>query len=233
MTLIVALQGKDGLVLAGDSRGTIGDPRGLTAINDNQTKLFKLSSYCGIGVSGSSELAAKIIDELKVQLTKKNAEYADDILNSTRNLIRTRYDDWFSKFEVDKRPGLGLILVGLHKPKPVERLVKMRTFLLTGNEDFAPRLFPDGNCLLGVPQYATYLMHRFYDPGMTVENLSRLAVYLIAETATQDPKVGGPIRVATIILDKGYQELDESRVDEIINLNNEQNEKLKQFFFGG
>jgi Resolvase, N terminal domain len=45
MTLILGLRGKDGVVLAADSRGTIGDPRGLTAIDDTQTKLFQLGKY--------------------------------------------------------------------------------------------------------------------------------------------------------------------------------------------
>jgi 20S proteasome alpha/beta subunit len=87
--------------------------------------------------------------------------------------------------------------------------------------------------LQGAPQYALYLMHRFYSHEMNVSNTTRLAAYLIAETATQDPKVGGPIRIATITPNEGYQELESSTVEEIIAFNNEQNEKLKQFFLGG
>src|SRR5258706_13964879 len=105
MTLIVGLHGKDGIVLAGDSRGTIGDPRGLTAINDTQTKLFKLSQFCGIGIAGASELAAKIIDDLKVALAKSGTVHADKIVEEARALIRARYDDWFQKFAVGERPG--------------------------------------------------------------------------------------------------------------------------------
>lgn len=231
MTLIVALQGRDGMVLAGDSRGTIGDPRGLTAINDTQIKLFQLSPYCGIGTSGASELAAKIIDEFKVILSKKKLEYADDILNELRSCVKSRYDDWFAKFQPKDRPGLGFTLIGFHKDGTGKLLP--RTYFLASQTDFAPFLFPDGNCLAGVVQYAIYLKHRFYHPDMVVENLCRLAAYLIAETATQDPKVGGAIRIATIKDGAGYQELDDKQITEIIGLNNEQNEKLKQFFSGG
>ena len=39
MTLLVALRGKDGIVAAADSRGTFGDPRGVTAQNDSQRGL--------------------------------------------------------------------------------------------------------------------------------------------------------------------------------------------------
>src|SRR5215217_2138775 len=153
MTLIVALQGRDGLVLAADSRGTVGDPRGLTAINDDQTKLFELSRYCGIGISGSSELAAKLVDELKgVLLGSGSLEFADDILGQTRTLVRNGYDDWFVKFPLDQRPHLLFTLVGLQKNQDDELLP--RTYLLASQMDFAPQLFPTGNCLSGVRQYA-------------------------------------------------------------------------------
>jgi 20S proteasome alpha/beta subunit len=234
MTLIVALQGCDGSVLAGDSRGTIGDPRGLTAINDSHTKLFQLTRTCGVGISGASELALKLIDELKTEFAQNSQEEIDKIVSKSRETIRRRYDDWFAKFPVADRPGLNLIFCGFHKsgtskgndpPSP-------RTYLLTSQLDFAPQLAANGNMMSGVPQYATYLQHRLYNPGMSVNNLVRLAAYLIAETATQDPKVGGPVRIATLKADEGFRELDPKRVDEIIKLNEEQNEKLKQFFFG-
>lgn len=99
--------------------------------------------------------------------------------------------------------------------------------------DFAPQLAVDGCMMAGVPQYAIYLKHRFYDPSMRVEQASRLAAYLIGETATQDPKVGGPIRIAQVTKENGYHELTEAQVQEIIHLNEEQSVKLKQFFLEG
>jgi len=40
MTLIASIKAQDGIVLASDSRGTIGDPRGLTAIDDVHKKIL-------------------------------------------------------------------------------------------------------------------------------------------------------------------------------------------------
>jgi 20S proteasome alpha/beta subunit len=234
MTLIVALQGCDGSVLAADSRGTIGDPRGLTAINDSHTKLFQLTKTCGVGISGASELALKLVDELKTDFAQNPQEEIDKIVTKSRETIRKRYDDWFAKFAVADRPGLNLIFCGFHKTTPNKGNdpPAPRTYLLSSQLDFAPQLAANGNMMSGVPQYATYLQHRLYNPGMSVENLVKLAAYLIAETATQDPKVGGPVRVATLKTDEGFRELEAKTVDEIIRLNDEQNEKLKQFFFG-
>jgi 20S proteasome alpha/beta subunit len=62
MTLAVAIKAVDSVVMAADSRGTIGDPRGLTAINDTQTKLFQLGQ-CGVVIAGASEVALIILDE--------------------------------------------------------------------------------------------------------------------------------------------------------------------------
>jgi len=41
MTLTVCIEGSDGMVLASDSRGTFGDPRGLTAQNDTIKKIIR------------------------------------------------------------------------------------------------------------------------------------------------------------------------------------------------
>lgn len=51
MTLLVSLRGSDGLVVASDSRGTFGDPRGVTAQNDAQKKLYVVSKYTVIIVA--------------------------------------------------------------------------------------------------------------------------------------------------------------------------------------
>lgn len=74
MTLIAALESQDGMVLASDSRGTIGDPRGLTAINDTHKKIFKLGEYCGLAVSGSAELNDYLVDDFLKLLEGKGLE---------------------------------------------------------------------------------------------------------------------------------------------------------------
>jgi 20S proteasome alpha/beta subunit len=66
--------------------------------------------------------------------------------------------------------------------------------------------------MIGVPQYAVYLSHRYYDPGISTDNATALAEYLISETASQDPKVGGPIRIAKVSA-TGYQSLTDAQVE--------------------
>lgn len=226
MTLIAALRGVDGQVIAADSRGTIGDPRSLTAINDTQVKLFRLSTWCALGISGSSELAASVVDRLRVQTAQDVNAGIDSVTQTTREIARQSYDDWFQKFDLQSRPGLVFTLTGFNPGEPPTP----KTYLLTSNTDFAPQLFPQGNCLSGIVQYAVYLLHRFYHPQMNVHQLKRLAAYLISETATQDPKVGGPIRMAVVHRDSGFANVPDTEVAALVRELERQNNRMRNFF---
>jgi 20S proteasome alpha/beta subunit len=233
MTLNIALEGSDGLILATDSRGTIGDPRGLTAVNDIQKKLFKLTDYSGITIAGSSELAATLIDKLMKQI--QNTHSTDDIANLASNFMKQEYQSWFGVRQwvttapvIDNRPFINFILAGYNKTTGGGQ---PRIYLINSQMDFVSQLCPSGYMLAGIPQYATYLLHRFYDRRMTIKNLTSLAAYLITETATQDPKVGGPIRMAQITPGEGFKELEEAVITDVVKRNEEQNQKLRQFFF--
>jgi len=228
-TLIVVLRATDGIILAGDSRGTVGDPRGLTAIRDTETKLFQLSNHVGMGITGSSELAATIFDNLKPQIQREGLAYIDEIMQKARGVVKQSYDDWFAKFPLKDRPGLMLVLCGYQQL--AEGMSEPKTYLLASTLDFAPQLFPDGNALAGVVQYAVYLMHRFYDKTMTCAQASRLAAYLITETATQDPKVGGPIKMARID-PAALTWVSEEEIAKMIKLNEEENQRMRAFFKG-
>lgn len=228
--------GGHGLVFAADSRGTIGDPRALTAINDTQTKLFKLSKWCGIGISGASELAITLIDGLQSRLQEEGSSCSDDIARVTQEYVKKQFTEWFGirtwvspQAQRDQRPTIVFTLAGYNGGEnPPQAL---RIWLLSSQLDFAPQLCPSGYMLIGIPQYATYLLHRLYDKRMNIEQLSALAAYLITETATQDPKVGGPVHIAQIAEESGYEELTSDAVAAIIEKNEQQNEKLRRFFY--
>jgi len=89
----------------------------------------------------------------------------------------------------------------------------------------------DKSSLTGVPQYAVYLLHRLYDENMSLENLMSLAAYLITETGTQDPKVGGPVNMATVTEPDGSRIVLSEEIEDILKRNEETSRKLKEFFF--
>ncbi len=226
MTLVVTLRGTDGQVIAADSRGTIGDPRGVTAIDDTHVKLFQLTKFSALGISGASELATAFVETLNKEITARTLLYFDEVLEVARSIARRSYDDWFSKFPLMERPTMLLVFTGFNADSDVPP----KTCILSSTLDFAPQLFASGNALAGIVQYAVYLLHRFYDPGMTTHQLKRLAVYLIGETASQDPKVGGPIRMAVISRERGYEEVPADEIKAIVSENERQSQAMKEFF---
>jgi 20S proteasome alpha/beta subunit len=61
MTLLVALSGSDGLVLAADSRGTFGDSRSVTAYTDSMKKVHVVSKHVGVLQAGQGGVGALVI----------------------------------------------------------------------------------------------------------------------------------------------------------------------------
>gem|GEM_PF-3816862 len=110
--------------------------------------------------------------------------------------------------------------------------IKMQNLLPFKSSGLCPPINPKRSSSRWNTTICTYLTHRLYNPEMTTEQLVHLAVYVISETATQDPRVGGPIRVADITWEKGYVELEESYIDEVNRRNEEAHERLRQFFLG-
>jgi len=229
MTLIAALRSHGAIILAADSRGTVGDPRGLTAINDTQEKIYRLGN-CGLGLAGASEMGAVLLDELH----KKGIDRIGNIDALVALVVKEcgeNFNQWFQGISPGQRPAVLLSLAGYRfadgeEPKPM-------IYMLNSQLNFAPQLFNNAPCLIGVPQYAVYLVHRYYDLSISTEKAKALAVYLISETASQDPKVGGPIKVAVISPQEGYQELSQDDVNQIMKSNEELNVELRQFFQKG
>ncbi|MCE5240135.1 hypothetical protein LLH23_16865 [bacterium] len=227
MSLAVALEGADGIVLAADSRGTIGDPRGLTAINDLQVKLFRLTRFAGVCTYGSGELGAEVCHQLQrvVSAVDEGNQSVDGLEAAVRQTARKLYDDWFEKYPPPNRPTLGLLLGG------VTSAGTARAVLFPSELDFAPHPAVTGFMAGGVPQYATYLVHRFYDKSKPVTALASLAEYIINETASQDPKVGGAVKIALITADRGYEELSPQAVENIRCRNESASSALRESFY--
>ncbi len=237
MTLLVGLQGADGMVLACDSRGTFGDPRLTTAQNDTIIKLYEVSRYAGVMIAGNGDLGSTIMDAFKAKgLTTAGVL---TIVNELRKLLCAKYKEWFSEFAIqnlgqkDKptRPDLGIIVGGIEGAGP-NKPGKQYLIQLQAAQDFAPMTSSYGFILVGVPQYALYLMNRLYRPDCRMAQIEHLAYYVISETASQDGKVGGPIRVARITPGEGYRPLTDAELTDISNRNEQRSAELARSFFG-
>lgn len=229
MTLIVGMKAADAIILAADSRGTVGDPRGLTAINDKYEKLYSIGN-CGVAFAGASELGMTLLDELR----KRNIGSITSIDKAVDRIFREcseLYRTWFRDVPADKRPAVLMIVAGYRGGGQASK--EPMIYLLNSEANFAPQLFGQSPCMAGVPQYAVYLVNRYYDPTISRERARALAEYLIAETASQDPKVGGPIKIAEIDPKDGFRALTPEEVDELHEANASLSADLRKFFLTG
>jgi 20S proteasome alpha/beta subunit len=238
MTLLVALKGKDGLVLAADSRGTFGDPRGVTAQNDNQKKAHILSPHVAVLTAGSGEIGALIIDMVRQKVAEQKTDGASQVLEVLRATVRKQYNDWFPTVppiqpitllqtgQIPMRPELAFLIAGY------ELDGTPRLFGLGSLFDFSPMMHDYGFAVQGVVQYALYLLNRLYEAGRTIQELTSLAVYVITETASQDGKVGGPVSVITIgPAPKGCQVMAPSEVQQVQEANISRSKALRDSFY--
>jgi 20S proteasome alpha/beta subunit len=225
MTLAVAIKASDGIIIAADSRGTIGDPRGLTAVNDTQQKLFQFGT-CAVAISGAAEMTLSLLDALSSQRLSNPKDIDEAVASFTH--AANIYDSWLTAVKEEHRPFIAVLLAGYRSAAPTIPMI----YLLTSNTRFAPQLSGAYPMMVGVPQYAIYLSHRYYDPGINMDSAAALAEYLITETASQDPKVGGPVRIAKVTA-AGYRPLTDSEVAALKKRNQRLNAKLKSFFRSG
>lgn len=230
MTLVSAIEGEGCIVISSDSRAMFGDPRGATATNDTVDKTFKLSDHCGIAVFGAAEIGAKLIDELLNKLQDNPIEEASGLLEFIRAGIRERYNEWFQSFPIEKRPALGFLLAGYDLNKDTNKFDVPRIYTLIKDTDFAPNLHTMGFGMGGSPFFATYILNRVYKKDMPEKTICDLSAYIITETSTQDPKVGGPIKMV-VITPKGFGERSKEDIEQIIKRNEQRSENLNSMFF--
>jgi 20S proteasome alpha/beta subunit len=233
MTLTVALSVKDGMVFATDSRGTIGDPRGVTAQNDTIKKMYVVGKQTVLQMSGANEIGSNIIDEILQTDNPQTLSSTTEVMDRARTLLKTRYDEWFKGMPISpipnsgipERPSLNFTIAGFDNTN-IHRI-----YSLNSSMNFAPLLFNTGMCLSGVLQYAIYLLNRLFSQEMDIEDALALAAYVITETATQDGKVGGPLQLMSLKDGGIVAELTADKILEIVNENTERSSKLKELFF--
>jgi 20S proteasome alpha/beta subunit len=238
MTLLVALKGSDGLVLGADSRGTFGDPRGVTAQNDAQQKAHILAPHVAALAAGAAEVGAMVVDRARHVIADQGLDWASPVASALRDTARNSYNEWFPTVpaiqplpmiqsgQVAARPDVAF-LVGGYEQDGTPRLLGLGSLF-----DFSPMLHDYGFAVQGVAQYALYLLNRLYQPDRTMKELAALAVYTITETASQDGKVGGPVKVITIKPDvDGCQEYPPEAVSEIQLANESRSTALRDSFY--
>jgi len=238
MTLLVALRGKDGIVAAADSRGTFGDPRGVTAQNDSQQKVHLVSAHAALLLAGSGELGMQLVTEISATAKQQAIDGVTPVMQLVRQTAHQRYVEWFPQLPPAippgmagiARPELAFIVVGYDQDAGGQYTIP-KLYQLISPLDFPPMLHDYGFAITGVAQYALYLLNRLYEPDRSLKDLLALAVYVITETASQDGKVGGPVSIVTVTPEHGGVRLTEDEVRKIHESNEQRGGALRKSFY--
>lgn len=230
------MKGHDGLVLASDSRGTFGDPRGVTAQNDSMQKAYILSNHVAVLLAGSGEVGSAIVDRVAQKIQQQGLDGLTPVRDVLRQEARACYNDWFSTLQAvantsvpPNRPDLSFIVAGYEINET--RTEQPAIYQLPSSLDFPPMLHNYGFAIAGVPTYALYLLNRLYQTNRTIQDLAGLAAYTITETASQDGKVGGPVQLITISPVDGCVRLDDQAIAHTLAQNEERGKTLRDSFY--
>lgn len=218
MTLAFALRGSNGLVLGADSRLT-----GPGISSDTSIKFLQVNREIGIMTYGLAEVGydsinsivetvnrirpadpgprivnfSEIAETARRICVEKFAEAADGIRGSGGNPDDPRYTTGFILAGLDINESSQFRVVSLQSPgfKPVQ----------------------EHDMLAAQWRVSQLLLGRFYYPQMDVEQLKRLAIFLLIETETVSDSVGGRLKIATVTLDNGFQFLSEGDVQDLVH----------------
>lgn len=199
MTLNVSVAGKDFVVAGSDSRGTFGDVRIATATIDVMKKLHVVAPHVMVQVAGIAELGDNLVEEFIVQQQTRKIDGVRNVLNEFRLFIVGKWDSYFANVPFQNRPPLILSVVGLDEIEG--KYVSPHIFTLMSQLGFAPGVHNYGFSVMGVPLFANYILNRRYKNTLPLEELTWLVAYAISETASQDHRVGKPIKIAQILPD--------------------------------
>jgi len=229
VTTIVVLEGTDGIVLASDSREASLDG----FYNDNsKQKLHKLSDNLGLLTSGEATLPITLIEQLKKKINdepilKKNVTQTAE---QFRQILLNAYTQWFQIGIVNNpiKPDILFILTG-YDVFPTSK--EKKTYNLWSGMNFVPQPQIVGYATGGQYITARAIISRLYSRDKNIEDLTKLAVYAITESARTNLWVGGNVRVLRL-KDNGTEEpLSDTDIKAIITRNKRKGKNIEETFY--
>ncbi len=236
MTLAVAIQAADAIVVAADSRAMFGDPRGLTVVNDTVNKIFIPNPRIAIAMAGMADTGNALMQQMIPGLSAQPPTDVDQAAAVIRQVGMQVLNQWFGPPQFMSGPG--------GQPIPAPRpdvLYLLAGYTGTGQPkiitqassplfNFAPNLATTGFSAIGVVTLTMYLLNRLYRPGMSLNIAKDLAAYCLLETASQDGKVGGPIRMSIVRHNANTETLTDAQIADLGRRVDQHREALRNSF---
>jgi 20S proteasome alpha/beta subunit len=214
LTLVIAAEGKDYVVAATDSRGTIEDGAGNRVELNMVQKLFRINDHAIILLYGETGQAQYMIDELEIANRFDPGSGVRHIAIEFGKLCRREAKEWR---DVPTHPrynaSFGFFVVGLDEENGA--FTKPRIYELNCQRGFKMELGRDGFLINGKPMIAYYNFAKRYERDKPLLETCRLVAQSFHDTIEVDGDVGGRIRMA--ILDStGEREPDRHIIEEYI-----------------
>lgn len=196
MTLVLALAGGDGVVLAGDRRTAI-EEEDRRLVTDASQKIFQLTDHVGVALCGQGDLGVYLLEKLVREAQEREIDGITPLFEFAPQFLIAAYDEVTRRIQSGSKPAVGFIFSGLDRDSwgiySQPRICSIYEW-----EGFQPLISTTGWDASGIVWIAEYLISRFYAPSMTVGQLAKLASLAISETASQDSRVGGEPLMAVI-----------------------------------
>jgi hypothetical protein len=128
----------------------------------------------GIAFAGSAETAAALVDEYRKRNIDSKSN-VDELANEIAKVSADLFGQCFREIRPAERAGVVLLVAG-YRRAPGALEAEPLIYMLNSQANFAPGLAPE-TMMAGVPQYAVYLFHRYYDRNITLERARALAEY--------------------------------------------------------
>ena len=226
MTLVFALRGSNGLVMGADSRIT-----GPDDTADTSTKFLRVNREVGILTYGNADIGHNTINRIVDKINNyddfgrgKRTVHFSEIQKISEDIFKDTFDTKLQELndkvkeenlKIDSsHPSLftGIVLSGYDANETNQFKI-----VYWDSPDFTVKSRAD--IIAAQWHISQFISNHFYYSEMDVEQLKRLAVFMLIETETVSISVGGQLKLATVTLDQGFQLLNEKNIQSIIREN--------------
>lgn len=219
MTLAMAIRCSDGLVLATDSRAT----GGALGAADISEKFLQVNRDVGVMTYGLAVPGYRAIRQLVENVRARPGRYAtmSAIVRRAKDVCTQTFRSFVARRPQLQGEAVGFIVAGFDG----NETGLFRIFHMESTTDFEPS--EELQMLAARWHLPSVLMRYLSFPGMSVKTGADLAVLLMILTSTFDEAVGGPIRLATVTIDRGFMLMHEAQVQALIQGNQNRLAQLK------
>jgi 20S proteasome alpha/beta subunit len=224
MSIAIGLIGTDGIVLATDSRMSVGTETGVHYPDDNSQKLWKLTDNLGLTSVGSQQGYRQFILEMCQRKLKESNmnNLGEQTITTLTDTVRNDFIHQIQGFGTLAKELLmtryGMMVAGYDdSDSPI--ILSMRAYITSHDIPFVPDV-RHYYCIDSADGTAEYIMAKTnmvkqIRQGINIHILKKLAVLLIEETKISTDAVGGNTQMATITKDGGFEFVEENDIKKI------------------